>query len=102
MPMMRLRVTGREGDARAIGNLLSSIEGVEHVEEVADLMPHMDDSDSSSAGLPDDQGPGMHELEIDAPTLATANKVREAVEALAFDLDVLVEFESDEDWHDNS
>ena len=96
MPMLRLRITGRESDARAIGNLLVSIEGIEHVEEVADLMPHMDDDDSSSAGLTDDQGPGTHEIEIDAPNLATANKVREAVEALAFDLDVLVEFESDE------
>ena len=98
MPMMRLRVTGSEGDARAIGNLLGSIEGIEHVEEVADLMPHMDDADSSSAGLPDDQGPGIHELEIDAPNHATAMKVREAVESLAFNLDVLVEFESDADW----
>ena len=62
----------------------------------ADLMPHMDDEDSSSAGLPDDQGPGIHELEVDAPNLTAANKMREAVEALAFDLDVLVEFESDE------
>lgn len=96
MPMLRLRVTGHESDARAIGNLLTSIEGIEHVEEVADLMPHMDDEDSSSAGLPDDQGPGLHELEIDAPNLATANKVRQAVEALAFDLNVLIEFETDE------
>ena len=102
MPMLRLRVTGSEGDARAIGNLLSSLEGIEHVEEVADLMPHMDDADSSSAGLSDIGGPNAHEIEIDAPTLATATRVREAVEALAFDLDVLVEFESDEDWHDNS
>ena len=102
MPMLRVRVTGSEGDARAIGNLLTSIDGIEHVEEVADLMSHMDDSDSSSAGLSDIGGPAAHEIEIDAPTLATANKVREAVEALAFDLDVLVEFESDEDWHENS
>jgi hypothetical protein len=100
--MLRLRVTGSEGDARAIGNLLTSIDGVEHVEEVADLMPRMDDADSSSAGLSDVGGPDAHEIEIDAPNLSTANKVREAVEALAFDLDVLVEFESDEDWHDNS
>ncbi len=96
MPMLRMRITGRESDVRAIGNLLSSIDGIEHVEEVADLMPHMDDEDSSSAGLPDDNGPGTHELEVDAPNLATANKVREAVEALAFDLDVLVEFGTDE------
>ncbi|WP_457098029.1 hypothetical protein [Lysobacter sp. P5_B9] len=98
MPQLRLRITGSEDDARAIGNLLASIEGIEHVEEVADLMDHMDDDDSSSAGLPDDQGPGVHELEIDAPNNATAGKVREAVEALAFELDVLVEFESDAEW----
>ena len=96
MPIMRLRITGSEGAARAIGNLLSSIDGVDHVEEVADLMPHMDDPDSSSAGLPDNMGPGLQVIEVDAPNLSTANKVREAVEALAFDLDVLVEFESDE------
>ena len=96
MPLLRLRVTGSEDAARAIGNLLTSIEGIEHVEEVADLMPHMDDPDSSSAGLPDDMGPGLQVIEVDAPNLSTANKVREAVEALAFDLDVLVEFESDE------
>ncbi|WP_064748654.1 hypothetical protein ABU614_13100 [Lysobacter firmicutimachus] len=96
MPLLRLRITGNEDDARAIGNLLSSLDGIEHVEEVADLMPHMDDADSSSAGLPDDAGPGIHEIEIDAPNAHAAARVREAVEALAFDLDVLVEFEHDE------
>ena len=98
MPQLRLRITGHDDDARAICNLLASIEGIEHVEEVADLMGHMDDDDSSSAGLIDDQGPGIHELEIEAPNMATARKVREAVEALAFELDVIVEFESDEEW----
>jgi hypothetical protein len=98
MPQLRLRITGHDDDARAISNLLASIEGIEHVEEVADLMGHMDDDDSSSAGLIDDQGPGIHELEIEAPNMATARKVREAVEALAFELDVIVEFESDEEW----
>ncbi|MBA3487799.1 MAG: hypothetical protein H0T88_11550 [Lysobacter sp.] len=96
MPLLRLRVTGSEDAARTIGNLLTSIDGVEHVEEIADLMPHMDDPDSSSAGLPNDAGPAMQMLEVDAPNQATANKVKQAVEALAFDLDVLVEFESDE------
>lgn len=96
MPLLRLRITGHEDDARAITNLLQSLEGIEHVEEIADLMPRMDDEDSSSAGLPGDQGPGTHELEIDAPNISTANKVRLAVEALAFDLDVLVEFVEEE------
>lgn len=97
MPMLRLRLTGSDDDARAIINLLQSLDGIEHVEEVADLMPHMDDADSSSAGLSDSGGPDVHELEIDAPNESTARKVREAVEALAFDLDALVEFEEEED-----
>jgi len=69
MPLLRLRVTGSEDAARAIGNLLTSIEGIEHVEEVADLMPHMDDPDSSSAGLPDDMGPGLQVIEAEAESL---------------------------------
>ena len=98
MPRIRLRLTGSDADARAIIDLLHGIEGIEHVEEVADLMPHMDDPDSSSAGLSDDEGPGVHEVEILAPNQATARKVRESAEALAFDLDAVVEFEAgDED-----
>ncbi|MBN6149052.1 hypothetical protein JR065_01765 [Xanthomonas sp. AmX2] len=96
MPLLRIRITGSEDDARAIINLLGSLEGIEHVEEIDDLMTHLDDDDSSSAGLPDDQGPGTHEVEIEAGNAATMQKVREAVEALAFDLEVIVEFEQDE------
>lgn len=97
MPTLRMRLTGSEDDTRAMINLLQSLEGIEHVEEVADLMPHMDDADSSSAGLSDVAGPNAHEIEIDAPNESTARKVREAVEALAFDLDALVEFEEEDD-----
>ena len=97
MPTLRLRLTGSDDNARAIINLLQSIDGIEHVEEVADLMPHMDDADSSSAGLSEVSGPDAHEIEIEAPNDSTARKVREAVEALAFDLDALVEFEEEED-----
>lgn len=96
MPMMRMRVTGSEDQTRAIINLLQSLDGIEHVEEIEDLMPHMDDDDSSSAGLIDDQGPGFHVLEIEAPNDSTARKVREAAEALAFDLDAMVEFEEED------
>jgi hypothetical protein len=97
MPTLRMRLTGSEDDTRAVINLLQSLEGIEHVEEVADMMGGMDDADSSSAGLSDIQGPDGHELEVLAPNEATARKVREAVEALSFDLDVLVEFEEEED-----
>ncbi|WP_147652846.1 hypothetical protein [Vulcaniibacterium gelatinicum] len=97
MPMLRIRLTGSDDRVRAITNLLQSLDGIEHVEEVGDLMPHLDDADSSSAGLSDIGGPDVHEIEIEAPNPSTARKVREAVEMLAFDLDVLAEFEEDEE-----
>ncbi|MCE7032606.1 hypothetical protein LY625_08265 [Lysobacter sp. GX 14042] len=96
MPQLRIRITGSDDDARAIINLLTGIEGIEHVEEIADTMPHMDDPDSSSAGLSDDEGPGMTLIEVDAGNDATAAKVRDAVEALAHDLEVVAEFENRE------
>ena len=97
MTMLRIRLTGSDDTVRAVMNLLQSLDGIEHVEEIGDLMTHMDDADSSSAGLSDVGGPQMHEIEIDIPNESTGRKVREAVEALAFDLDALVEFEDDED-----
>ncbi len=96
MPQFRIRITGSDDDARAIINLLTSIEGIEHVEEISGLMPNMDDPDSSSAGLPDDEGPGMTLVEVDAGNDATLGKVRDAAKALARDLDVIVEFENSE------
>lgn len=97
MALLRIRLTGSDDTARAVINLLQSLDGIEHVEEIGDLMSHMDDADSSSAGLSDVEGPQMHEIEIDVPNESTGRKVREAVEALAFDLDALAEFEDDED-----
>lgn len=98
MLTLRMRVTGSEDHVRAMMNLLQSLDGIEHVEEVSDLMPHGDDPDSSSAGLSENTiAPDAHEIEIEAPNVATARKVREAVESLAFDLDTLVEFEEEED-----
>jgi hypothetical protein len=97
MPTLRMRLTGSQDDTRAVINLLQSLEGIEHVEEVSDMMSHMDDADSCSAGLSDVAGPDAHELEVEAPNEATARKVRDAVETLSFDLDVLVEFEAEDE-----
>lgn len=97
MALLRIRLTGSDDTARAVINLLQSLDGIEHVEEFGDLVPSLDDADSSSAGLSDVEGPRTHAIEIDVPNPSTANKVREAVEALAFDLDALVEFEEDDE-----
>ncbi|KAF1691461.1 hypothetical protein [Pseudoxanthomonas koreensis] len=95
--LLRIRITGSDDDLRAVADLLQSLEGIEHVEEVADLMPRMDDEDSSSAGLSDDIGPGTHELEVEAPNEYTAGRVRAAVEELAYRLGLMAEFIDDED-----
>lgn len=97
MSLLRIRLTGSDDAVRAVMNLLQSLDGIEHVEEIDDLMPHMDDADSSSAGLSDVEGPQVHEIEIDVPNPSTERKVRDAIEVLAFDLDALAEFEGDED-----
>ena len=96
MPQIRIRITGGEDASRAIRDLLTSIPGIEHVEEISDLMSHMDAADSISGGLMDNAGPGLHVIEVEAPNDDAAQRVRETVEALAFDLDVLAEFETDE------
>jgi len=95
MALFRFRISGSDDDARTIINLLQSLDGIERVEEVDDLMPHMDDPDSSSAGLHDTRGDGTHEVEVEIPNPSTARKVCEAVEALAFDLDAVVEMGED-------
>jgi len=97
MALLRFRITGSDDHARAVINLLQSLDGIEHVEETDDLMPHMDDADSSSAGLHDARGADTHQIEVDVPNPSTARKVREAVEALAFDLDTLIEIEEDDE-----
>ncbi len=96
MAMLRIRLTGDDDATRSVMNLLQSLDGIEHVEEISDLMPHMDDPDSSSAGLSDVNGPGMHLIEIDCPNPSTMRKVRAAVQELAIQVDTLVEFTEDE------
>lgn len=97
MALLRIRITDDDDAVRGIMNLLLSVEGIEHVEEIDDLMPHMDDSDSSSAGLSDVTGPDLHTIEVDVPNASTGRKLRDAVEELARELDAVVEFEQEED-----
>ncbi len=91
MPTVHLRLTGSDDDARMLINTLTSLEGVDSVEEVADLMPHMDDDDSSSAGLPDDMGPGFHAIEVETSNDLVAGRVRELAEAVARDAGAALE-----------
>jgi len=91
METVRMRITGDDNAARALIAILHGLPGIEYVEEVNDLMPFADDADSSSAGLPDDEGPGLHEIEVEAPDRIAAEHVREVADETADELGVTIE-----------
>jgi len=91
MSELRLQLTASEDDTMQIINRLSALRGIESVEEIADLMPHMDDPDSSSAGLPDDMGPGTHLILINAETDDDIRRALEVAESSARALGIVLE-----------
>ena len=46
MSHLRLRLTASGDDTMTVINRIASLQGIDSVEEIADLMPHMDDPDS--------------------------------------------------------
>ena len=95
MPTVRIRYTASNEDVNVLLHALEAIEGIEHVEEVADLMPHMDDDDSSSAGLVadgNDGGPDVHDIEVLAPNDEGVRRVHLIAEAAASDAGAVAEF----------
>ena len=95
METVRIRYTAHDDDVRVLIHALEAIEGIEHVEEVADLMPHGDDDDSSSAGLVsdgNDDGPDVHDIEVQAPNVEGVRRVRFVAESAAMDAGAVAEF----------
>ena len=95
METVRIRYTANDNDVRTLVHALEAIEGIEHVEEVADLMPHMDDDDSSSAGLVsdgNDSGTDVHDIEVQAPNDEGVRRVRYVAESAAMDAGAVAEF----------
>jgi len=97
MPTVRLRVTGNDDATLTLTHALEAIEGIEHVEEIEDLMPHLDDDDSSSAGLSDDTAPGYSMIEVEAPNEEGVRRVHEVVERVARSTGSAIEILDDED-----
>lgn len=92
MITVRFRLLASEDDTQDLMNYLQSIDDIERVEEVADLMPHMDHGDSSSSGLSDDYGPGLHCVELEAPDDELADLVRDAAQERAYRAGMTIEF----------
>lgn len=91
MSMIRIRLIGNRNDADTLINTLHGIDGIEHVEEVDDLMPAMRD-DSSSSELTDDNEGHIYRIEVMAPNRLRAHAVRAVSELEAARLGTAVEF----------
>lgn len=93
MATVRLRLTASEDDAAALINRIAAMQGVDSVEEIADLMPHMDDPDSSSAGLSDDIGPGTHLILIEADDDDVVRRTLDVAQESARAMGIVLEVE---------
>ena len=100
MTELSMRLTASEDDTMQLINRISSLRGIESVEEIADLMPHMDDPDSSSRGLNADTGPGTHLVLVQAENDDDLRRALEAAETCAHELGFALEVVDDEQRSD--
>jgi hypothetical protein len=80
MTILRFRVTGTAASIERVLDRLADLDGVVRAEQVADLMPHLDDDDSSSAGLAENEGADVGALEIEVEDDDGAELVRRVAE----------------------
>jgi hypothetical protein len=88
---VRFRLTGASAPVERVLATLESIDGVDRIEEVADLGDHLRD-DSSSRGLVDDVGADFHDVEVHAQSDVVAGEVRDRVILAARAAGVTAEF----------
>jgi hypothetical protein len=91
MSELQMRFTADDTDTSTLLRYVSALDGIESAEEVADLMPHMDDADSSSAGLSDVAGPGTHRIRVVASNEVAIQRALAVSEACAHDLGAVLE-----------
>ena len=96
MSELQMRFTADDAGADTLIKYVSALDGIESVEEVADLMPHMDDADSSSAGLSEVAGPGTHRIRVVASNDVAIKRALAVSEACAHDLGAVLEVVDDQ------
>jgi hypothetical protein len=91
MTVLRFRVTGTSTSIERVLERLADLDGVVRAEQVADLLPHLDDDDSSSAGLAENQGTDIGALEIEVEDDDGAVLVRRVAELEAREAGAVLE-----------
>jgi hypothetical protein len=98
MNTIRMVVTGTSAAAQYVLASMEAVDGVARVEEIEDLLPHLDDADSSSAGLVSDGMQKVHRFEVDVPDPDVADRVQAAAERAATAEGAVLEVDSDDAW----
>lgn len=80
MTTLNFRVTGPTAACERVIGRLAESELVHSVEEVASLMPHMDDEDSSSAGLAENKDASVYDIRVHTDDHSSDEEVRRMAE----------------------
>jgi len=80
MTTLNFRVTGPVAACERVIAHLADSELIHSIEEVAGLMPHMDDEDSSSAGLAENENAGVFDIRVHTDDDSSADAVRRMAE----------------------
>ena len=98
MNTIRLMLTGSSAAAQYVLASMEEVDSVSRVEEIEDLLPQLDDEDSSSAGLNSDGMRKVHTLEVDVEDREAARRAHVAAERAAMAEGAVLEVDSDEAW----
>lgn len=91
MTVLRLRLTGQADRIEQIRAQLSHLEQVTRVEDIDQLQMHLDTDDSSSAGLAENLGSDVAQLEIEVASDEVAENVVLFAESAVIDAGVVME-----------
>ncbi|MEO9080487.1 MAG: hypothetical protein ABI268_14390 [Rhodanobacter sp.] len=91
MTMIRFRLIGSRADVDSVVVGLHGMSGVEHIEEIDDLMPDMRDDSSSSESVSDTEA-HVYCIEVEATSDSLADNVRGTAEVLAHACEAGIEF----------
>jgi hypothetical protein len=92
MALLRFRITGSTDARDHVIAQLEGIEQIERIEEVADMMPAMNDDDSSSAGLAENTAADVFAFEIEIEDGEDIGLIRRVAEVEAREAGAVLEF----------
>lgn len=91
MAILRFRITGSPDARDQVISQLEGIEQIERIEEVADMMPAMNDDDSSSAGLAENTTADVYAFEVEIEREDDVDLVRRVAEVEAREAGAVLE-----------